>query len=130
MNLFLSLAYLFFIGSVLGWVLELFFRKFFGKFKRKTESIVKPERLFAGNFRFGHVRRVFFLHKRVFTFYTRDALIELFNPRGKRRLEFFGLYRDFVQNILFFFDKQGIRFAVNFFYKDFSDAYHFGGVYI
>ena len=29
MNLFLSLAYLFFIGSVLGWVLELFFRKFF-----------------------------------------------------------------------------------------------------
>lgn len=29
MNTFLSLAYLFFIGSVLGWVLELFFRKFF-----------------------------------------------------------------------------------------------------
>ena len=29
MSLFLSLAYLFFIGSVLGWVLELFFRKFF-----------------------------------------------------------------------------------------------------
>ena len=29
MNLALVLAYLFFIGSVLGWVLELFFRKFF-----------------------------------------------------------------------------------------------------
>ena len=29
MNLFLTLAFLFFIGSVLGWVLELFFRKFF-----------------------------------------------------------------------------------------------------
>ena len=29
MNLFLTLAYLFFIGSVSGWVLELFFRKFF-----------------------------------------------------------------------------------------------------
>ena len=29
MNVFLSLAYLFFIGSLLGWVLELFFRKFF-----------------------------------------------------------------------------------------------------
>lgn len=29
MNLFLSLAYLFFIGSVLGWILELFFRKYF-----------------------------------------------------------------------------------------------------
>ena len=29
MNLFLVLAYLFFIGSVFGWVLELFFRKFF-----------------------------------------------------------------------------------------------------
>lgn len=28
MSLFLSLAYLFFIGSVLGWVLELFFRRF------------------------------------------------------------------------------------------------------
>ena len=29
MNFFLTLAYLFFIGSVSGWVLELFFRKFF-----------------------------------------------------------------------------------------------------
>jgi len=29
MSMFLILAYLFFIGSVLGWVLELFFRKFF-----------------------------------------------------------------------------------------------------
>lgn len=29
MSLFLILAYLFFIGSLLGWVLELFFRKFF-----------------------------------------------------------------------------------------------------
>jgi uncharacterized membrane protein len=29
MNLFLTLAFLFFIGSVFGWVLELFFRKFF-----------------------------------------------------------------------------------------------------
>ncbi|MCD7889321.1 MAG: putative ABC transporter permease [Oscillospiraceae bacterium] len=31
MNLPLILAYLFFIGSVLGWVMELFFRKFFSK---------------------------------------------------------------------------------------------------
>lgn len=29
MNLFLTLAFLFFIGSVIGWILELFFRKFF-----------------------------------------------------------------------------------------------------
>lgn len=29
MSLFLTLAYLFFIGSLFGWVLELFFRKFF-----------------------------------------------------------------------------------------------------
>lgn len=29
MNLFLTLAFLFFIGSTLGWILELFFRKFF-----------------------------------------------------------------------------------------------------
>lgn len=29
MSLFLTLAYLFFLGSVFGWVLELFFRKFF-----------------------------------------------------------------------------------------------------
>ena len=29
MNMFLTLAFLFFIGSVLGWVLELFFRRFF-----------------------------------------------------------------------------------------------------
>lgn len=29
MNVFIKLAFLFFIGSVLGWVLELFFRKFF-----------------------------------------------------------------------------------------------------
>ena len=29
MSLFFTLAYLFFIGSVFGWVLELFFRKFF-----------------------------------------------------------------------------------------------------
>lgn len=29
MNLFLTLAYLFFIGSVFGWVLELLFRRFF-----------------------------------------------------------------------------------------------------
>ncbi len=28
MNLFLTLAFLFFIGSVLGWILELFFRRF------------------------------------------------------------------------------------------------------
>ena len=31
MNGFLSLAYLFFIGSVLGWVLELFYRRFFSR---------------------------------------------------------------------------------------------------
>lgn len=31
MNLFLSLAFLFFIGSMLGWVLELFFRRFFSR---------------------------------------------------------------------------------------------------
>ena len=29
MNIFLTLAYLFFIGAVLGWILEVFFRKFF-----------------------------------------------------------------------------------------------------
>ena len=29
MNLLLVLAYLFFLGSVFGWLLELFFRKFF-----------------------------------------------------------------------------------------------------
>ena len=29
MSVFLTLAYLFFVGSVFGWVLELFFRKFF-----------------------------------------------------------------------------------------------------
>ena len=29
MNVFLTLTYLFFIGSVSGWVLELFFRKLF-----------------------------------------------------------------------------------------------------
>ena len=29
MNLFLVLAFLFFVGSVSGWVLELFFRRFF-----------------------------------------------------------------------------------------------------
>ena len=29
MSMFLTLAYLFFIGSVLGWCLELVFRKFF-----------------------------------------------------------------------------------------------------
>ena len=29
MNIFLALAYLFFIGAVFGWVLEVFFRKFF-----------------------------------------------------------------------------------------------------
>ena len=29
MNAFLALAYLFFIGAVFGWVLEVFFRKFF-----------------------------------------------------------------------------------------------------
>ncbi len=29
MNLFLTIAYLFFIGSVLGWCLKLVFRKFF-----------------------------------------------------------------------------------------------------
>ena len=28
MSLFLKLAYLFFIGSVLGWVIELLFRRF------------------------------------------------------------------------------------------------------
>ena len=31
MNVFLTLAYLFFIGSSLGWVLELFFRRFISK---------------------------------------------------------------------------------------------------
>ena len=31
MSLFLTLAYLFFIGSVFGWVLELLFRKFFSR---------------------------------------------------------------------------------------------------
>ena len=36
MNLFLTLAFLFFIGSTLGWVLELFFRRFF--------SSANPER--------------------------------------------------------------------------------------
>lgn len=36
MNIFLTFAYLFFIGSVLGWVLELFFRRFF--------SSANPER--------------------------------------------------------------------------------------
>ncbi len=36
MNLLLKLAFLFFIGSVLGWVLELFFRRFF--------SSANPER--------------------------------------------------------------------------------------
>lgn len=36
MNLFLKLAFLFFIGSVSGWVLELFFRRFF--------SSANPER--------------------------------------------------------------------------------------
>ena len=29
MNLFLTLAFLFFIGSVTGWVIELLFRRFF-----------------------------------------------------------------------------------------------------
>lgn len=32
MNLFLILAYLFFIGSVFGWILEVFFRKYFSGF--------------------------------------------------------------------------------------------------
>lgn len=36
MNLFLTLAFLFFIGSVIGWVLELFFRRFI--------SLANPER--------------------------------------------------------------------------------------
>ena len=36
MNWFLSLAFLFFIGSVAGWILELFFRRFF--------SSANPER--------------------------------------------------------------------------------------
>lgn len=36
MNLFLTLAFLFFIGSVIGWVLELFFRRFI--------STANPER--------------------------------------------------------------------------------------
>lgn len=31
MNLFLVLAFLFFIGSMLGWVMELFFRRFFSR---------------------------------------------------------------------------------------------------
>ncbi len=31
MNIFLILAFLFFIGSVSGWVLELFFRRFFSR---------------------------------------------------------------------------------------------------
>ena len=29
MNIFLSLAFLFFVGSTFGWVLELLFRRFF-----------------------------------------------------------------------------------------------------
>ena len=29
MNIFLSLAFLFFVGSTFGWVLEVFFRRFF-----------------------------------------------------------------------------------------------------
>ena len=36
MNVFLGLAFLFFIGSVLGWFLELIFRRFF--------SSANPER--------------------------------------------------------------------------------------
>ena len=36
MSIFLVLAFLFFVGALLGWVLELFFRKFF--------SAANPER--------------------------------------------------------------------------------------
>ena len=36
MNIFLTLAFLFFIGATLGWVLELLFRRFF--------SSANPER--------------------------------------------------------------------------------------
>lgn len=36
MSVFLTLAFLFFIGSVIGWVIELFFRRFF--------SVTNPER--------------------------------------------------------------------------------------
>lgn len=39
MSLFLTLAYLFFIGSVFGWVLELFFRKFFSSANPKHKWI-------------------------------------------------------------------------------------------
>lgn len=31
MNVFLELAFLFFLGSVSGWVLEVFYRRFFSK---------------------------------------------------------------------------------------------------
>ena len=31
MNILLVFAFLFFVGSVFGWVLELFFRRFFSK---------------------------------------------------------------------------------------------------
>lgn len=39
MDLFLTLAFLFFIGSVIGWVLELFFRRFFSPAKREKKWI-------------------------------------------------------------------------------------------
>ena len=37
MNSIITLAYLFFIGSVIGWILELFFRKFFSSAKVGVE---------------------------------------------------------------------------------------------
>ena len=48
MNFFLTLAYLFFIGSVSGWVLELFFRKFFGRETGLDGSIQGRVLLFLG----------------------------------------------------------------------------------
>lgn len=39
MNLFLTLAFLFFLGSVTGWVIELFFRRFFSSANRERKWI-------------------------------------------------------------------------------------------
>lgn len=42
MNKFLTLAFLFFIGSVLGWVLELFYRNLHGRRKKSNKKWVNP----------------------------------------------------------------------------------------
>ncbi len=42
MGLFLTLAFLFFIGSVIGWVLELFFRRFFSKSTNPEHKWINP----------------------------------------------------------------------------------------